>query len=115
MSRIIKWIGIPVLAIALVAAMEAPKAEAGNGFSLRIGGFGISTGHHGYHRSYRSAYQPRVYNNYRSYNHGIYGHRGFYHDTTHLHYHRPQLVPHNGHLDYVPGHYDVHRTGHWHH
>jgi len=36
-----------------------------------------------------------------------------WHDTSHLDYHGPSLVPHRGHLDYVPGHYDVHRTGHW--
>ena len=36
-----------------------------------------------------------------------------WHDTSHLDYHGPSLVPHRGHFDYVPGHYDVHRTGHW--
>lgn len=66
-------------------------------------------------------------NNFRSvgYNSGFSGynrgvgypaHRGVHstwHDTSHLDYHGPSLVPHRGHFHYVPGHYDVHRTGHW--
>ncbi len=55
MLRIIKWIGVPALAVALLAGLDAPKAEAGNGFSLRIGGFGISTGNYGYRSSMQSA------------------------------------------------------------
>lgn len=37
-----------------------------------------------------------------------------WHDTTHLDYHPGGLVPHRNHFHYVPGHYDVHRTGHYH-
>lgn len=55
MLRIIKWIGVPALAVALLAGLDAPKAEAGNGFSLRIGGFGISTGNYGYRTSVHRA------------------------------------------------------------
>lgn len=36
-----------------------------------------------------------------------------WHDTTHLDYHGPSLVPHGSHFHFQPGHYDVHRTGHW--
>ncbi|MCA9128738.1 MAG: hypothetical protein KDB22_16750 [Planctomycetales bacterium] len=40
-------------------------------------------------------------------------HQPVYHDTTHLDYHAPSVIRHGSHYDFVPGHYDVHRTGHW--
>ena len=39
----------------------------------------------------------------------------FWHNTSHLDWHSGQYVPHNGHVDYVPGHWDVHKSGHWDH
>ncbi len=42
-----------------------------------------------------------------------FGQPAVWHNTSHLHYHPGGFVPHRGHLDYIPGHYDVHRTGHW--
>jgi hypothetical protein len=56
-------------------------------------------------------------NGYRNFS---YGYRPIYtgpvwHDTTHYDYHPGQVVPHGNHLDYVPGHYDLHRSGHWDH
>ncbi len=111
MSRFIKCLCIPALAIALLAVTDAPSADAGNGFSMQIGGLGISTGHghghggHGWGPSIRPVYPIHG---------GHWGHRPFFHDTSHFDYHPPQLVPHNGHIDFVPGHYDLHRTGHWH-
>jgi hypothetical protein len=129
MSRLIKCLGIPALAVALLVVADNSKADAANGFALQVGGFGISTGHRGhdharpsaqfsvqpsyqrtFQSSYRRTYQPSFQ---RSYPRPV--RQPTYHNTTHLDYHAPQLVPHNGHLDYVPGHYDVHRTGHWHH
>lgn len=125
MLRIIKWIGVPALAVALLAGLDAPKAEAGNGFSLRIGGFGISTGNYGYRTSvHQRGYYPHSgYNSfYGARNHGIgnhrgghYGHGRSFHDTTHLDYHPTEVIRHGNHYDVQPGHYDVHRTGHWHH
>ncbi len=51
---------------------------------------------------------------------GGYGHAsGFHpvapvwHDTSHLDYHGPSLQRHRNHFHLVPGHYDVHREGHW--
>ena len=38
-----------------------------------------------------------------------------WHDTTHLHWHPGEWQWCNGRRIYVPGHYDVHQTGHWHH
>ena len=37
-----------------------------------------------------------------------------WHDTTHLDYHPASVVRHGSHWHVIPGHYDVHRTGHWH-
>jgi hypothetical protein len=37
-----------------------------------------------------------------------------WHDTTHLDYHPGGVVRHRNHLHFVPGHYDVHRSGHFH-
>lgn len=37
-----------------------------------------------------------------------------WHDTSHLHYHPGGVVRHRNHFHVVPGHYDVHRSGHWH-
>ncbi len=73
MLRIIKWIGVPILAVALLTGLDAPKAEAGNGFSLQIGRFGISTGNRGYGSSFNRGYNQRSlgYNAY--YGAGNYG------------------------------------------
>lgn len=40
--------------------------------------------------------------------------RPVYHNTTHYDYHPGGYIRHRNHLHYVPGHYDLHRTGHWH-
>lgn len=62
-------------------------------------GYGIPRGPHGPHGVHRSGYGPRP---------------PVWHDTTHLDYHPGGFVPHRNHFHYVPGHYDVHRSGHWH-
>lgn len=112
MLRMITWIGVPVLAVALLTGLDSPKAEAGNGFSLQIGRFGISTGGAGY--GYNSFYGNRYYGGgFPGAGHD--GRRPWYHDTTHLDYHPPELIRHGRHFHVQPGHYDVHRSGHWHH
>jgi hypothetical protein len=40
--------------------------------------------------------------------------RPTFHDTSHLHYHPGGVVRHRNHFHVVPGHYHVHRSGHWH-
>lgn len=65
-----------------------------SGFNSRFGGYNQGVGYGGYQSYGRPVHRT-------------------WHDTTHLDYHAPSLVPHRGHLDYVPGHYDVHRSGHW--
>ena len=41
MLRLTKWLGVPVLAFALIGAIDTPQAEAGNGFQIQIGGYGF--------------------------------------------------------------------------
>lgn len=67
-------------------------------------------GYSGFNSGFRGYTQSAGHSNYPSY--GGHAHRTW-HNTTHLDYHAPSLVPHRGHLDYVPSHYDVHRSGHW--
>ena len=108
-----KWAGASVFAAAWLFAMNTPSTQAGHGCSVSGGSYGISSyGGHGYQSHYSGGHTPYV--SHYGGNHG--GHwGGSYHDTTHLDYHAPSLVPHGNHYDYRPGHYDVHRTGHWHH
>lgn len=117
MSRWYKF-GISLVAtVVLVFMVGTSKASA----QYPSVGIGIHMGHNAwghsmhsplrrsnyYSRSYRSrVFSPRVYRSYSV--------RPWYHDTSHYDYHAPQLVPHGNHFDYVPGHYDLHRTGHWH-
>lgn len=37
-----------------------------------------------------------------------------WHDTTHYDYHPTTIVPHGNHFHIQPGHYHLHRSGHWH-
>ncbi|MCA9056853.1 MAG: hypothetical protein KDA85_00080 [Planctomycetaceae bacterium] len=75
-----------------------------SGFSYSSPGFSIS---YGSYPSYGySSYAP-----YGGYSHGS-SHR-VWHDTSHYDYHPTEVVRHRGHYDVIPGHYDLHRTGHW--
>ncbi|TWU24106.1 hypothetical protein Pla52o_20300 [Novipirellula galeiformis] len=124
MLAIKKWIAIPAIAACLAFTADTSTAEAGNGH-LRLGGLHISVGggHHGYHRGhhhgYHSSYTPRYRSSYRSgyggYGHYGHGYRGSYHDTSHYDWHPTQVIRHGNHWDIQPGHYDYHRSGHWHH
>lgn len=112
-----RWIGIPVLAVAMLLISDTSEAKS-QGFSLQVGRFGVSNfggysnrGFGGYNsnRSYRSNYHygtPVYRSNYRS------SYRSYRPVTPHYDYHAPTVVPHGNHLDYVPGHYDLHYGGH---
>lgn len=114
---------IAVVAALLLTAGTAERAEAA-GVQFRAGGLhldfgdphrsaacygggrgGYAYGGRGGHHAYRG-------NGARSY-HGYRGGYRTWHDTTHLDWHPGGYVPHGNHFDYVPGHYDVHRDGHW--
>lgn len=95
------------VAITFALGGEA-KAQWGHGW----GGQGYGSGHIGH-------VQPITRSHFR------HGHRSYvpsygwraptFHDTTHLDYHPPQIIRHRRHFHVQPGHYDVHRSGHWHH
>jgi hypothetical protein len=85
-------------------------SSPGLSVSVGYGNFG------GYQsRNFRSVGFNSGFSGYRGHGYPVYGGRthSTWHDTSHLDYHGPSLVPHRGHFDYVPGHYDLHRTGHW--
>ena len=127
-----------VLALSFVGSgdVSAQHNRCNTGFG---GGYSSTYRGYGYGGGYSS---PRFsvsvgYGNYGGYpvqnfgntgfDSGFSGHNGFsgyginrvqrghrtWHDTSHFDYHGPSLVPHGDHLDYTPGHYDLHRTGHW--
>ena len=98
-------------ALALVAAITfafggEAKAQFGHGW-------GPGHGHSGH------VYQPVAPSHWGHGHQTHYPNFGWrqptYHDTTHLDYHAPTIRRHGNHLHVQPGHYDVHRSGHWHH
>jgi len=121
MSRLLKFSVLPMLTLGLVLMAGAKEADAG-GFSIQIGNYGA--GNYGYgnqacrgyggYQSLRPSYGPSIYygrsyrpsfNSYQSYG-------GYRSNRAHYDYHAPSLYRHGNHLDYVPGHYDIHHGGH---
>jgi hypothetical protein len=87
-----------------LSSVGTTSAEAGGRWYGRFGGHQVQHNSHWGGHAHRSHYAP-------SYSPWSYGPR--WHDTSHLDYHGPSLQPHGNHFDYVPGHYDVHHSGHW--
>jgi hypothetical protein len=121
-----RWIltFVTVLAIGLIGSATA----SAQGYGWMGGGYGyggIDCGYGGYGGGYSGAYSAD-YGGYGVHGGGIgyggsgiglsvgFGRPSFYHDTSHLHYHPGTVVRHRNHFHVVPGHYDVHRSGHWH-
>lgn len=126
MSRIAKYLFVPVIAVASVLATNASRVEAG-GFSINIGtggfgypGYGVarySSGFQGYGRNYGYAsgfrsfntgprvfapvVHPRVVPRY-----GV-GYRGY--SGLRLSPLAPVVVPNRGFYHYQPGHYNLYR------
>ena len=100
------------LSLAAVAAFalltfDAGTAEAAHGFR----GFGIHLGGRNVHLDIGRPHGSHFYDSYQT---------SFYapaprvwHDTSHYDYDPGGYVPHRNHCDYVPGHFDYHRSGHW--
>ncbi|WP_153559254.1 hypothetical protein [Roseimaritima sediminicola] len=108
MLRILKWVGLPVLAVALMS-VDTSQAKA-DGFRFHIGVGGYGHHHHHHHNHGISTFRYRVYNpGYHSY------YRGHHYARPHLDYHPPSLVPHRGHYHYMPGHFDLHYGPHYGH
>lgn len=106
-------------AVALCFVAGADTAEA-RGFHFQSGGVHVDVGRP--HRSFNSGgyyggrqvvgYGNRGYGRTVGYGGTGYGHRSW-HNTSHYDYHGPSLQRHGNHFDVVPGHYDLHRSGHW--
>jgi len=134
MLRISRLLALPIIAGGLIMLAGASEAQAQ--VRVQIGGFGFNSGgyrggavHRGGHTFHpnhnynRSAYRgrhgghgyiaPRIHVYGHGGHHGI--HHGGYHDTSHYDYHPPEIYRHGNHFDIQPGHYDFHRSGHYHH
>ena len=122
-SRLIRGAAVAVVALAAFAftSQSAQAQHFGHGHNMhRHGNSHARVIHSGSH--YNNYYRPGVsisvgragfnfgYSSYPSYYN-----RPYYHNTTHYDYHPGGVVRHRNHFHYVPGHYDLHRTGHWHH
>jgi hypothetical protein len=106
MKKYILTAAVALSALVFVNA-SASTAEA-QGVHIRSRGVHVDIGapHRHRHRG-----RPR----HSAYRWGGWGGHAHWHDTTHLDYHPGEFVPHYDHYHYVPGHFDVHRTGHWDH
>lgn len=81
--------------------------HGGSSFYGNVGGvhFGYSRGGYGYGGGYGGGYGYGYQPIYRA---------PVWHDTSHYHYTPSSVVPHGDHYHVLPGHYDLHRSGHWH-
>ncbi|MDB4749709.1 hypothetical protein OAF83_02270 [Rubripirellula sp.] len=107
MSTPIKWIAVPILAIGLLTATDAPQAEA-QGFSFGSRGLSIQIGQRypSYYSRVPSCYSPS-YNSYR------YPYRSpIRHNYGHYGYHPTEIYRHRNHYDVIPGHFDYHVQPH---
>lgn len=114
-----------VLALGVFGADQASAqvCNYGGGYGGGYGGYGggYGSGISGVYSTPRFSIQigsSRGYSNYGGFNRGHYGYGGgvahrTWHDTSHYDYHPPTLVPHRNHYHVIPGHYDLHQTGHW--
>ena len=98
-----------IVAAGLIFAGSASTAQAAGPFGfIRIGGGSvIHAGHHGVH-----PFHTGIQSNFGGF-HGGHGPHLDWHDTSHLHWRPAGAVRHGNHFDYVPGGWEVHRTGHW--
>ncbi len=129
MFRTSRLLAFPIIAAGVVLVASAAEAQAQ--VRVQIGGFGVRGGvhrgghyfvpnhnylHSAHHRrhvghgyGHHGVYPPRVQ---------LYGHAGYhgqcYPAAPHLDWHPPSYYWHGNHLDFQPGHFDVHRSRHWH-
>ncbi len=107
MSKLLKFVIAPAF---LVGGMmfAAPSDAKAQGFSIRLGGYGVS---HSQRHTTRSLYHglPSYGSYFGTSRFGCYGNYG------HWDYHPGHLDWHYDHWDYHPGHFDWHDTHHGHH
>ena len=111
---------LAVLTVGLSATAQAQYGYRGNiygGIGQGVYSRGVYT--NGGHGNYGYNNYARPHTSYYGNNGGGFGFNGYgrapvWHDTTHYDYHPGGYVPHGNHIHYVPGHYDLHRSGHYH-
>ena len=98
------------------AQVEAGNRYVGHYSKYRYGnqnGHGFNRGHATYQNynrySWGSNYNATRYGGHSS----LYRSTPVYHNTSNFDYHGPSLKRNGNHLDYVPAHYDYHRSGHY--
>lgn len=96
-------------------ALAAAFTFAFSGEAKAQYGYGLGCGYGQIGQAYRPAVPSHLGYGHRSYAPNYSWRQPTFHDTTHLDYHPPQIIRHRRHFHVQPGHYDVHRTGHWHH
>jgi len=90
---------------------DANMAEAAHGY-YGVRNYGVHLAGRNFHFDIG---RPHGYSTHRPYQSNRF-HRSphlRWHDTTHLDWHPGEYAPHGNHYDYIPGHYDVHHSGHW--
>lgn len=111
-----------VAAVAMISASAGSAEAQGCGYGGYYGGghygggygrgisVSVGRGYGGYYGGYGRGISV---NYYRPSFYGGYSQGPVWHNTSHLHYHRGAVVPHGNHYDVYPGHYHMHRSGHW--
>ena len=112
------WVSAALVVAGLgFVGSETASAAWGVGYGYQSNGYGHqSYGNPGYgYQNYgfqqnRGFAQPGYnnYNNYGGYRSGQYGN-----SSTHFDYVPPTITQHGNHLDRTPGHFDLHRGGHY--
>lgn len=107
-QKLVTVVVVSGLVLGVQGVASAQHGYGGGGHDSYHGGYGGSGSYHGgsYHGgghvpSYGGGYYPQSV-------------APTYHNTSHYDYHPTQIVPRGNHTHYVPGHYDLHQTGHWH-
>lgn len=107
-------LAVAVLTVGLGTTAQAQYGIGAGVYSRGIPNFGNrSYGYNNYVQP-RTTYYGGGGFGYNNYNYNSYYRAPVYHDTTHYDFHPGGYVPHGNHYHYVPGHYDLHRTGHYH-
>lgn len=103
--------------IGCVAATVMTVGMMGSANAQGWGAYGYGGSGHHHHDRYAAGPGYSSVPGYSNYTYGgsynVYPQA--YPSRTHLDYHPASIQRHHGHYDYVPGHYDAHRSGrgHW--
>jgi hypothetical protein len=103
-----------LFAVAILSALLAVLSPTGaNAQGFHFGGGGAHANASYSYGSYGGNYgcYPQSINTGNGW--GGWGSHTDWHSTSHVDYHQGGYAPHRGHLDYSPGHFDRHTSGHW--